>query len=616
MRRSCLSVVLCLACSTATKQMPAPAKLSVARPASAVPASPSAGLASLARGSWRALLEPARVTLVSEGGAAGPLFAPSLGDHRFDARLDDWSPAARRKLRDALAQLRSEATVFDAKGLAPEESITLDMLRQQLAEEISVEACEGELWVVDQMNGPQTQLPQTWMYYPLGTEQGVSDLASRYGQVDRMFEQIVANLRRGMFQGKVSPRVNVQRTIDSLDVLLARDAVASPLLPPLERFSGLGDAAAGARERIRNAIKNSALPGLGRYRDFLAGELLARARSDVGLWAVPGGEACYASLVAHHTGAKRPAQQIHDLGMRLLASIEAEMLSIAKSEGQPDVATFRAQLGHRSNQFKRTPEELLAWNQATLDRATAALPSTFTSPAPLPIVTRPIEAYRAPSNVPAFYQPAPDGGAQPAVFYVNVYKAETRPLYNGEALCFHETVPGHHLQGSIAQKLALPDFRRQMGQTAYVEGWALYAERLAGEMHLYSGAPARFGMLGYQAWRASRLVVDTGMHALKWDRERALEFLAEHTTLTKEEAENEIDRYLVMPGQALGYMIGETEIFRLRDVAQNKLGDRFDIKDFHEVLLSHGAVPLAVLGRLVGQWLDRPEPPQGMAAVG
>jgi len=606
MRRWCLGMLACLACSTATKQLPPPARLSVSPTASADTASP-ARLDGLARRYWQTLLETVPVTLVFDGGAGGPLFATALGDHRFDARLDDWSPSARRKLRETLSQLRSEVSNLDTKGLSPEEAITLEILRQQLAEEISVETCEGELWVVDQMNGPHTQLPQTWMYYPLGTEQGVADLAARYGQVDRMFEQIVANLRRGMFQGKVSPRVNVQRTIDSLDALLAKAPASSPLLPPLDRFSGLPNAAA-ARERIKGTIENSALPGLRRYRDFLAGDLLPRARTDAGIWAVPGGEACYAHLVAHHTGGKRPAQEIHDFGIRLLASIEEEMQSIAKAESQPGVAAFRAQLSKRSDQFKRTPEELLAWNEATLERATAALPQAFRNPKPLPIVTRPIEAYRAASNVPAFYQPAPDGGAAPAIFYVNVYKAETRPLYNGEALCFHETVPGHHLQGSIAQQLSLPDFRRQRGQTAYVEGWALYTERLADDMHLYSGAPARFGMLGYQAWRASRLVVDTGMHALKWDREKALQFLAEHTTLTKEEAANEIDRYLVMPGQALGYMIGETEILRLRDVARQRLGEKFDVNEFHEVVLSHGAVPLTVLGRLVGEWLDRRAP--------
>jgi uncharacterized protein (DUF885 family) len=602
MSRLCLYALACVAC--ATKQMPPPAKLSVSGPAAADSASASSRLDSLAKRYWRTLLETAPVTLVFDGGVGGPLYATAAGDHRFDGKLDDWSPAARRKLRDALSQLRSEAAVLGPAGLSPEEGITLAMLREQLAEELSVETCEGDIWVVDQMNGPQTQLPQTWMYYPLGTEQGVSDLVARYGQADRMFDQIVANLERGMFQGKLSPRVNVQRVIDSLDALLGKEAASSPFLPPVERFSDLADAAA-ARERIQSAIQSSVFPGLRTYRKFLATELLPRARTDVGLWALPGGDACYAALVAHHTGGKRSPRDIHDLGMRLLGSVEAEMQSIAKSEGgQPDAGSFRERLAHTASEFKRTAAELLSWNEATLARATAAVPTAFTKPALLPIATRPIEEYRAASNVPAFYQPAPDGGAQPAIYYVNVQQPGTWPLYNGEALCFHETVPGHHLQASVAQQLPLPDFRRQIGQTAYVEGWALYTERLADEMHLYSGPAARFGMLGYQAWRAARLVVDTGMHALKWDREKALQFLVEHTTLTQDEAANEIDRYLVMPGQALGYMIGESEIFRLREKAQQRLGDKFDVKEFHDVVLSHGAVPIGVLARLVDDWLD------------
>src|SRR5438067_7474093 len=265
MRCSCLCALACLAC--ATKQMPPPAKLSVAGTAATEAVSASGRPEGLARRYWQTLLETAAVTLVFDGGAGGPLFASALGDPRFDARLDDWSPAARRRLRDALSQLRSEASILDAKGLSTEEAITLEILRQQLAEELAVEACEGELWVVDQMNGPHTQPPQTWMYYPLGTEQGASDLAARYGQADRMFEQIVKNLRRGMFQGKVSPRVNVQRVIDSLDALLGKEAASSPLLPDRERFTGNPDAAA-ARERIRSAIEASVLPGLRRYRDF------------------------------------------------------------------------------------------------------------------------------------------------------------------------------------------------------------------------------------------------------------------------------------------------------------------------------------------------------------
>ena len=236
----------------------------------------------------------------------------------------------------------------------------------------------------------------------------------------------------------------------------------------------------------------------------------------------------------------------------------------------------------------------------------AALPQAFARMPPRPIETRAIEAWRAPSSTVAFYQPAPDDGAQPAVYYVNTWKPETRALYNEEALCFHETVPGHHLQISLAQELkGLPDFRRHTGETAFVEGWGLYSERLADEMHLYSGPAARFGMLGYQAWRASRLVVDTGMHSLHWDRERALQFLREHTTLPDQEAANEIDRYVVWPGQALAYMVGELELMRIRREAEQRLAGKFDLKEFHEVVLNHGAIPLRTLARIAGEWLDR-----------
>jgi uncharacterized protein (DUF885 family) len=610
MRALRLASLLLVACA---KTMPPPAPLAVgSQPQANAAATPSSRLDALARRYWQTLLETAPVPLVFDGGIGGPLFATALGDHRYDARLDEFSPAARRKLRDALAQLRSEADSFDPAGLSPEEKLTLDILHGQLAEEIAAEGCDGELWVVDQMNGPQVQLPQTWMYYPLGTPQGAADLAARYGQVGRMFDQIVANLRRGLFQNKVAARTNVQRTVASLDALLAKDAAESALLPPAARFGGLPEAAReAARERIRRAIADEALPGMRRYRDFLAGELLPRARPDAGIWAIPGGEACYRALVAHHTGTQRTPQDLHELGQRLLSSIEVEMAQVARANGAPvradgqvDVAAFRKALDGRADQFKRTPQALLQWNEATLARATAALPQAFRTMPMRPIETRPIEAYRSASNVPGFYQPAPDDGSQPAIYYVNTYRPETRPLYNEEALCFHETVPGHHLQGTIAQELqALPDFRRQTGQTAYVEGWALYSERLADEMHLYSGDPARFGMLGYQAWRAARLVVDTGMHALHWDRDKALQFLRDHTTLTADEAANEIDRYVTMPGQALGYMVGEVEFFDLRKRARDRLGDRFDLKAFHQVVLGRGAVPMSSLARIVDAWL-------------
>jgi len=582
--------------------MPPPARLSVPAAAPRPVQGGAAQLDGIARRYWTALLDTAPLPLVGEGSVGGPLFATALGDHRFDAKLDDLSPAAHRKVIDALAQLRAELATLPAAELSSEEQLTLEMLRRQLGDADAAEACSAPAWVVDQMDGPHVALAQTAQYYPLGTAKGAADLAARYGQSGRYFDQVVANLERGLVQDRTSPRVNVERVIVSLDELLRQGASGSVLVPAEERFAGLaeGDRRV-AREKIRAAVVEQVLPGMRRYREFLSAQLLPRARKEMGLWALPGGEPCYAALVAQHTGTKRAPQQLHDLGLKTLSSIEAEMERIARSEGATDAKDYRTKLEGSREQFQKTAAGLMQWNRATLARAQAALPQAFGKLPRQPIETRPIEAYRAASSPPAFYQPAAADGSRPAVYYVNTLRPETRPLYNEEALCFHETVPGHHLQIALAQELRdLPEFRRHTGETAFIEGWALYTERMSDQdLHLYSGAPARFGMLGYQAWRAARLVIDTGMHALKWDRERALAYLREHTTLSADEAANEIDRYAIHPAQALAYMVGELELFRLRDQARQRMGERFDLRAFHDAVLAHGAVPLSSLERLV-----------------
>lgn len=604
-------VVAILAAGCRTPQQPAPTPLSVERQVAtpALHAAPER-LRALSDRYWQTLLETAPLVMLGEGGLGGPLAATALGDHRFDARLDDLSSPAHTRLLHALAQLRTELDSIPATELAGEDAITAEILRGQLDDARASEVCAGDLWLVDQMNGPQTTLAQTALYYPLGTAQGAKDLAARYAQGGRFFDQLIANLQNGLIQSKTSPKGNVGKVLDQVVRLLKTPSV---LLPGEERFVGLPEGArAPARAAIQRALDEQLLPGLRRYRDFLEGTLLPKARADVGLWALPGGEACYAFLVRYHTGSALGPQALHDLGMRELAKIEAEQEQIAKAQGAPqakdghvDLKAFRQTLDARKDQFKQSGDELLQWNKATLARALAAIPSAFSRMPPRPIETRPIEAYRAAEAVPAFYQPAPDDGGQPAIYYVNLSKPETRALYNEEALCFHETVPGHHLQITLAQELkGLPDFRRQTGETAYIEGWALYTERLSDEtLHLYSGPLARYGMLGYQAWRASRLVVDTGMHALKWDREKALRFLRDHTTLTPDEASNEIDRYIIMQGQALAYLVGELEFFRLRHQAEEKLGKKFELKAFHDVVLNHGAVPMTVVEKLVDDWI-------------
>jgi len=239
-----------------------------------------------------------------------------------------------------------------------------------------------------------------------------------------------------------------------------------------------------------------------------------------------------------------------------------------------------------------------------LARTLSALPKGFGDLKLLPLEVRPVEQYREASFTAGYYQP-PAGEGSPGIYYVNTYQPETRPLFNIEPLLFHEAVPGHHLQGSAMLDLrGLPEYRREFGPTAYIEGWALYTERMSDEaLHLYSGPKARFGMLGYQAWRAARLVVDTGMHALGWDREKCVKFLTDHTTLPRLEAEAEIDRYAASPGQALGYMIGELEIYRLRRDAERRLGAKFDLRGFHAAVLRHGPVSMATLAQIVESWI-------------
>lgn len=601
--KTALPALLLVACTN--PPMPSPAALAVPPLPVARESTPAAGelLRSIADRYWTVLLAQGPVPLIGDGGeVGGPLFATELGDHRFDDRLDDVSPAARTALQQALGDLRTQLGAVQAGELGGEDLLTLELLRDQIEDSrASYTTCGGDAWLVDPVSGPQLALPETNRYYPLATAKGRADLAARYRQAGRLFDQMVQNLRQGLAQHRTSPVNNVRKVIAQLDALIADPAV----FVPKEDKVPAGE----ARTNIELAVREQVVPGLRRYRDFLRGEELPQARTDVGLWALPGGDACYRFLIRHHAGVHSP-QELHELGLAQLQRIEAEERAIAGPQG---LEAYRKALAEDPRNFRQTADGLLRWNEETLARALAALPQAFLHPPPRPITVQAMPPWRAPQSFPAYYQPAPDDGSQPAGYTVNLYRPETRALYNEEALCFHEAVPGHHLQISTAQELHdLPAFRRHLGPTAFIEGWALYAERLADEpLHLYSGPPARFGMLGYQAWRASRLVVDTGMHALRWSREQALEFLRAHTTLSAGEAGNEVDRYVTNPAQALAYMVGEQEIFRLRTRAQQKLGPRFDLRQFHETVLRHGALPLPTLARVVDEWLGEPQPPSG-----
>ncbi|HUB06783.1 MAG TPA: DUF885 domain-containing protein [Myxococcales bacterium] len=587
----------CLALGCATVPHPAPSDASTR-------------LKELSERYWDLNLQSAPLDWIGEQ-SGGPLVATSLGDHRFDDRLDDLSSAGRAKFLDALVGMEAEAKAIPDDELHGEDRLTKALFLDLLDSTREIQVCDADRWTVDQMNGPEVNLPLTAMYYPM-TAKGVADLVARYGQVGRYFDQQIASLREGLAKGEVAPKHNVELTIAELDDLAKKDGAHSDFLPPPDKLAKLpeGERAADVA-RIAAAIDTTVVPALKKYRAFLHDVILPKARTDPGLWALPNGAACYAAAIRMQVGLRKTPEVLHQLGLELLAKIEAEQRAIAKAEGAPlkpdgtpDLKAFEKAIGQRPDESFKTGDELLAWARKTIARSMAALPRDFKTMPQRPLEVKAVEAWRAATAGAAFYQQAPDDGLTPAYYYVNTSDPTTRTLYDQECTVFHESVPGHHLQISIAQSLqGLPAFRRNGGSTGYVEGWALYTERLSDELGLYSGPLARYGMLAGQALRAVRLVVDTGLHAMHWSRQQALDFYLAHTTDPPDVGASEIDRYIVWPAQALGYMVGEQEIFALRAEAKRKLGAAFDIREFHDVILGHGALPLPVLEDEVHRWI-------------
>jgi uncharacterized protein (DUF885 family) len=350
-------------------------------------------------------------------------------------------------------------------------------------------------------------------------------------------------------------------------------------------------------------------PAFGRYRAFLAEELGPVARGDnrPGLGALPGGDVTYGHLVRSHTTLDLTPEAIHAIGLTETSRIDAEFEELGgRLLGTGDRAEVLQRLRTDPALYFSTREEVLTVAKTSLARANDAIGDWFGRLPITPCIVVEMGPHEAKHSTIAYYrQPAADG-SRPGSYYINTTEPETRPRYEAETLAFHEAVPGHHLQLAIAQELAgLPTFRRLTGPTAYIEGWGLYSERLSEEMGLLTGDLDRFGILSFDAWRACRLVVDTGLHALEWSRDRAIRFMVEHTALAENNIANEVDRYLALPGQALAYKLGQLEILRLRDEARAALGPRFDIRSFHDAVLGEGAVGLGTLRAAIGAWTER-----------
>jgi uncharacterized protein (DUF885 family) len=567
------------------------------RPAPRPASPPTAALADLADRFWVHYL------------ATNPEWATTIGDRRFDAVLSDVSPAAVEADARFSADVATAAQAIDPAHLAPADQVTRAMLIEEAAGRAAVLQTGVHEWTVDPLEGPTVRLLDLVDYQPLRTATDGQSMVERWLAIGPYLDAVAENHRRALAVGRVAARPPVERVIDELRGLEARPPetwkLAEPANLPLDGWDP-GDAA-GLRSAILASVRDVVAPAFRRYREVLEREVLPLARpvEAPGIIHVPGGEAVYRSLVRFHTTLDVTPAELHEIGLEEIGRIDAEFVALGRRLlGTSDLASTVGRLRDDPALRFSTAGEVFEVARRSLARAQAAVPEWFGRVPAAACVVVPVPGHSAAHQTIAYYTSPAFDGSRPGRYYINLHAPETRPRYEAEALAFHESVPGHHLQIAIAQELAdLPAFQRMLGSTAFVEGWGLYTERLADEMGLYATDLDRFGILSFDAWRAGRLVVDTGMHALGWSRQEAIDFLATHTALGQNNIANEVDRYIVWPGQALAYKTGQLEFLRLRRAAEARLGARFDVGAFHDVVLGSGAVSLPVLRSIVEGWL-------------
>jgi uncharacterized protein (DUF885 family) len=535
-----------------------------------------------------------------------PAYASRIGDRRFDDRWPDVSPAANERRaahdREVLARLRA----IDPRGLPAQDRVSFALFLRE--RESTVEGLTFRLGhlAVDQAGGIQSA-DELSDELPFRDARDYGAWIARLRALPAYVEQTTELLREGVKERIVHPRVVMERVPAQIAKQIVDDPEKSPFFAPLRRMPASIPAA--DRERLtreaRAAIAEGVVPAYRRFQDFFAREYLPACFPAVGAWQLPRGDEAYAYLARMHTTTAIRPQEAHDLGLREVARIRGEMLAVMQKVGfKGQLPEFFAWLRSDPQFFYGDRAALLEAYRATAKRIDPGLVRMFRTLPRTPYGVEPIPDAIAPDTTTAYYGEPSEDGTRAGTFYVNLYRPEARPKWEMMALAMHESVPGHHLQIALAgEQQGLPEFRRHAGWTAFVEGWGLYAESLGDEMGLYDDPYAKFGQLTYEMWRAVRLVVDTGIHAMHWERQRAIDYFLENTPKTVLDVTNEVDRYIVWPGQALAYKIGQLEIRRLREEARARLGDRFDIRDFHDVVLHDGAVPLDVLAAEVESWI-------------
>ena len=534
-----------------------------------------------------------------------PTTATMYGDTRYDDRLEDPSAEGRAAARALAERVGREAGAVSPDGLPVEDRITRDMLL--VLSGIAIEEDDlafHELRAVDQISGPQTLLAQVAQFQPGDTPERLEKLLARIAAYGPYIDAHIQILEEGRASGRTAARIVAERTIQQLERLLAVP-LEQAIVPAMAKVASEAD-----RERVRELVRDVVYPADRRYLEAIRGEYFAATREAPGLHSAPGGTELYRHAIRAWTTLDMDPRDVHQVGMDELAMLTEERLAITRAEGfGDDIHGYRRSLAQDPANQAGTQQELVARATEDIERAAAVAPTVFGRLPRAGCEVRPVEEFKEKDAPFAYYFPPTLDGSRPGIYYVNTYDLPSRTYSKLASTTFHEAIPGHHFQISLEMEHpSLNVFRRlgaRMVAGAYIEGWGLYSERLADELGLYRNAAERFGMLDAQAWRASRLIVDSGMHGLGWSRQRSIDWLLE-TGLSETDAVIETDRYIVWPGQALTYMTGMREIRRLRRELEARDGAAFDLKSFHDELLGHGSLPLATLARELPSWVPTP----------
>lgn len=542
--------------------------------------------------------------------AASPTMASQLGDRRYNDQWPDQNLQAIEQRHDDIREFLRRAYAIDRKDLSIDNQLNYELFRRQLEDTVGAYQFNNHLMPFSHRGGVQN-LDNLTNSLRLTTVEDFEDWLARISKIDDVIEQTIALAEKGRKSGYMAPKILMQRIPNQLSLQVVEIATASPLFMAFENMPD--SISAADRERLRadamEIIEHKVLPAYRKLDRYFNKKYLPAARESVGLSALPNGTAAYEYLVRSFTTTRMTPDDIHRLGLEEVKRIRDEMAKVIEEVGfEGSFQDFLVFLRTDPQFYYDTPEALYEAYLATSKRIDPELVNLFATLPRMPYGVKPIPDSIAADTTTAYYsRPAADG-SRAGIYWVNLYRPDVRPKYEIEVLSVHEAMPGHHLQIALQQELGdVPDFRRFLGFTAFVEGWGLYSERLGYELGLYKDPYSRFGQLTYDMWRAVRLVVDTGLHYKGWTRQQAIDFFKDNAAKTEYDIINEIDRYIGNPGQALAYKIGQLKMLTLRERAERRLGEKFDVRAFHDQLLGAGALPLDLLEQRMDEWLaDQP----------